>query len=197
MRKSSLLLLLICVPMLTAFSATAESAKPSGRQYSISLSSGRTIYRDGFQYGLGPDESVGLDVGAALNDKITLGVALGIDQLDLGFERNVPQLEASLNDKILRYTGSIFVEYAFNMGELKPYLGGHLGVHGVYYGYTTLYDDDDYGTRYHGLGYGFIAGARYRISPRFAVLAKIDAGRASSILASWYYRTHLGFTWQI
>jgi hypothetical protein len=124
-------------------------------------------------------------------------VAVGVDQLDLGFERTVPQLEASLNDKVLRYTGSIFLEYALNMGELKPYLGGHLGIHGVHYGYTTLYDDDDYGAKYHGLGYGLIAGARYRISPRFDVIVRVDAGHASSILASWYYRTHLGVTWRI
>ena len=158
MRRSSRQYLFLCLAVLTAVSVTAQTTEPLGRQYSISLSSGRTFYRDGLQYGLGPGQSIGLDVGTALNDKFTLGVALGVDQLDLG---------------------------------------GHLGIHGVHYGYTTLYDDDDYGAKYHGLGYGLIAGARYRISPRFDVIVRVDAGHASSILASWYYRTHLGVTWRI
>lgn len=179
-----------------ASAASAESADSANRRYRISLSSGITIYRDGLKYDLGPDGSAGLDIGAVLSNRITLGVAVGVDQLELGYERTPPQLEAALRDKFWRYTGSAFLEYAFRMGDVEPFVGGHVGIHGVRYSYSSHYDNYG-GTWGHGLGYGFLVGARMNVSPRVDVLVKIDAGHASSILDSWYYRTHVGLAWRI
>lgn len=180
--------------MVAALVTDAAAVEPEYREVRVSFSAGRAFPTGDWDYYMESGPSAHLDVGITLHPRFDAGVHVGLGTFD---NRYLGPFEGSRRgEEWTRYAGGIFGEYTIRPGRLAPFVGGHIGMHGVHLRYIEVIDDIE-GRGEYGFGYGLSCGLRYRGNTRYGFLARFDAESSTGMRPGWFLTLQLGVSFYL
>ena len=177
---------------------TSDSAavEPAYREIQFSLSIGPAIPTGDWENYMETGYIASLDMGLSFTPRFSAGLQMGLGSFKTKPDHMGPFAPSAYSAHWARYSGGVFGEYRIGVGSVVPFIGGRIGMQGVYVSYVDVIQGME-GQGEHGFGYGISCGIRYRTARRYGFLLRLDAENSPNMTSGWFFLIQLGISFHL